>query len=83
MVYCAFSGMTSTFNSWSAVPMRRAATPSLNAGRDRSTMAVGAWYSRPSYQKARAHSTGERQPQVKKLYQGTSRMRPRKAITLT
>ena len=46
-------------------------------------MAVGAWYSRPSYQKARTQLRGSRQPQLKKEYHGTSRMRPRSASTLT
>lgn len=46
-------------------------------------MAVGATYSLPSYQKAVHHSRGDLKPQVKKLYQGTSRRRPRSASTLT
>ena len=50
---------------------------------DKSTIAVGAWYSRPSYRKLRAQATGSRQPQVKNEYHGVSRMRPRSASTLT
>ena len=46
--YCGLSVLTWTCSSCSARPMLSAATPSLKAGRDRSTIAVGAWYSRPS-----------------------------------
>ena len=46
-------------------------------------MAVGATYSLPSYQKAVHQSRGDLKPQVKKLYHGTSRRRPRSASTLT
>src|SRR6185436_4038496 len=53
------------------------------AGLLRSTSAVGATYSLPSYQKAVHHSRGALKPQVKKLYHGTSRSRPRSASTLT
>jgi hypothetical protein len=49
IVYCALSAATLTCNSCAAVPTFSAATPSLKAGLDRSTSAVGAWYSRPSY----------------------------------
>ena len=45
--------------------------------RQRSTIAVGAWYSRPSYQKLRTQLSGSFQPQVKNEYHGTSRIRPR------
>lgn len=48
--YCGLSVVTSTFSSCSARPTLNAATPSLNAGLERSTIAVGASYSRPSYQ---------------------------------
>jgi hypothetical protein len=65
------------------MPTLSAATPSLNAGFDRSTIAVGAWYSRPSYQNERTQFSGSFQPQVKNEYHGTSRMRPRSASTLT
>src|SRR5450755_3797746 len=81
--YCGLSLVTSTFNSWAAMPTLSAATPSLNAGLDRSTIAVGAWYSRPSYQKLRTQLSGSRQPQMKNEYHGVSRMRPRSASTLT
>ena len=65
------------------MPTFSAATPSLNAGLLRSTIAVGAWYSRPSYQKLRTQFSGSLQPQVKNEYHGTSRIRPRSASTLT
>ena len=81
--YCGLSGVTFTCSSCAARPTFSAATPSLKAGFERSTIAVGAWYSRPSYQKLRAQLSGSFQPQVKNEYQGTSRMRPRSASTLT
>ena len=81
--YCGWSVLTLTVSSCAAVPTCSAATPNLNDGLDRSTIAVGAWYARPSYQNERAQLSGSRQPQVKNEYQGTSRMRPRSASTLT
>ena len=65
------------------MPTFNAATPSLNAGLARSTIAVGARYSLPSYQKLRAQANGSFQPHTKNEYQGTSRRRPRNASTLT
>jgi hypothetical protein len=70
-------GVTPTCSASFAMPTLSAATPSLNDGLARSTIAVGAWYSRPSYQKLRTHASGSFQPQVKNEYQGTSRIRPR------
>ena len=46
-------------------------------------MAVGARQSLPSYRNARHHCSGSRQPQPKKLVQGTSRTRPRSTSTET
>ena len=81
--YCAWSVLTLTLSSCSAMPIFSAATPSLNAGLARSTRAVGAWYSRPLYLKLRTQLSGSFQPQVKNEYQGTSRTRPRSASRLT
>ena len=81
--YCGRSVLTLTVSSCAAMPTCSAATPNLNEGLDRSTMAVGAWYARPSYQNERAQLSGSRQPQVNSEYQGTSLMRPRSTSTLT
>ena len=48
-----------------------------------STSAVGGRYSGRSVLRARHHSSGERQPQVKNEVHGTSRRRPRTASTET
>ena len=77
------SAVTFTSIWWACVPTRISARPTRNAGLDKSTSAVGAWYSLPSYQKDVHHSRGALKPQVKKLYHGTSRRRPRRASTLT
>ena len=81
--YCGLSAVTLTCSSCAARPTCSLATPSLNAGLARSTIAVGATQSLPSPRKLRHHSSGARQPQVKNEYQGVSRIRPRRARTLT
>ena len=43
IVYCGLSALTLTCSSCAARPTRSAATPTLNAGLARSTIAVGGW----------------------------------------
>src|SRR5258706_6507997 len=60
--YCGLSVVTATCSSCALMPTFNAATPGLNPGFDRSTIAVGAWDLRPSYQKLRTQFIGSVQP---------------------